>query len=252
MKRYFWFFSSAFLVIVLSACSVVAPLDDAVLLTQGDVIEANVLQTTALSDQFDSFKTAVFEKADWANGGFFNCGWKPDHVTFANSKMNIKLDDLDSHGKPFTSGEYRTKNTFKYGKYQCNLKAVKKSGVVTAFFTYNASPWDEIDVEILGKDTTKVQFNYFVNGVGGHETMYSLGFDASAAFHKYEFDWRSGWIKWYVDGVLARTVNTGARPSNAGKIMMNFWPGTGVDSWLGSFTYTTPLTASYDIVKYTP
>ena len=36
------------------------------------------------------------------------------------------------------------------------------------------------DVEILGKDTTKLQTNYFTDGVGGHETVISLGFDASA------------------------------------------------------------------------
>ena len=27
-------------------------------------------------------------------------------------------------------------------------------------------PWDEIDIEFLGKDTTKVQFNYFTHGRG--------------------------------------------------------------------------------------
>jgi beta-glucanase (GH16 family) len=33
--------------------------------------------------------------------------------------------------------------------------------------------------------------------------------------------------------------------------MMNLWPGTGVDSWLGPFTYTGPITAQYDSVQYT-
>lgn len=43
----------------------------------------------------------------------------------------------------------------------------------------------EIDIEVLGKDTTKVQFNYYTNGVGNHEYMYDLGFDASEGFHTY-------------------------------------------------------------------
>jgi beta-glucanase (GH16 family) len=34
--------------------------------------------------------------------------------------------------------------------------------------------------------------------------------------------------------------------------MMNLWPGIGVDSWLGPFTYTSPITAQYDSVQYTP
>ena len=39
-------------------------------------------------------------------------------------------------------------------------------------------PWDEIDFEFLGYDTTKVQLNYYTDGVGGHEYMLDLGFDA--------------------------------------------------------------------------
>ena len=33
--------------------------------------------------------------------------------------------------------------------------------------------------------------------------------------------------------------------------MMNLWPGTGVDSWLGQFRYSGQRTATYDWVKYT-
>ena len=31
--------------------------------------------------------------------------------------------------------------------------------------------WDEIDIEFLGKDTPKVQFNYYTNGQGNHESF---------------------------------------------------------------------------------
>ena len=51
------------------------------------------------------------------------------------------------------------------------------------------NPHDEIDIEFLGKDTTKVQFNFFVDGKGGNEYMYDLGFDASEEFHTYGFRW---------------------------------------------------------------
>ena len=53
---------------------------------------------------------------------------------------------------------------------------------------------------MLGKDTTKVQFNYYTNGVGNHEYMYDLGFDASEGYHTYGFDWQKDSITWYVDG----------------------------------------------------
>ena len=32
--------------------------------------------------------------------------------------------------------------------------------------------------------------------------------------------------------------------------MMNIWPGTGVDSWLGAYNGATPLKASYDWMSY--
>ncbi len=35
-----------------------------------------------------------------------------------------------------------------------------------------------------------------------------------------------------------------------GKIMMNVWPGIGVDDWLNAFDGTTPLTAKYQWATY--
>lgn len=45
-----------------------------------------------------------------------------------------------------------------------------------------------------------MQFNYYTNGVGKHEYMYDLGFDASEDFHTYAFEWKEDGITWYVDG----------------------------------------------------
>jgi endoglucanase len=126
-----------------------------------------------------------------------------------------------------------------------------------SLFTYTGpsegDPWDEIDIEFLGKDTTKMQTNYFTNGVGGHETLIDLGFDGAAGFHDYAFEWTEAAIRWYVDGNLVHT-ETGSRgplPTHPGKIMVNLWPGTGVDGWLGPFSYSSPLTAQYDALRYT-
>lgn len=120
------------------------------------------------------------------------------------------------------------------------MKPIKNDGVVSSFFTYTGpsdnNPWDEIDIEFLGKDTKKVQFNYFTNGIGSHEFIYDLGFDAREEFHVYDFEWRKDSITWYVDGAVVHTV-TEDIPSTSAKIMMNVWPGTGVDSWLNGITY---------------
>jgi beta-glucanase (GH16 family) len=216
------------------------------------------------TDNLDSFDTGRWAKADgWTNGSMFNVGWRADHATFANGQLTLRLDNVGCpagcSGKPYASGEYRTNVKYGYGRYTVRMKAAKGSGLVSGFFTYTGAsegdPWDEIDMEILGKDTTKFQANYFTNGTGNHETMISLGFDSALAFHTYTIEWTASAIRWYVDGALVHTEtgSRGALPSHPGKFMANFWPSIGVDGWTGPFTYPgTPITAVYDSFAFSP
>ena len=105
-------------------------------------------------------------------------------------------------------------------------------------------------IEILGKDTTKVQFNYFTDGKGNHEKIIDLGFDASQEFHTYGFEWTETSIKWFVDGkeVHSATENI---PKTPGRLMMNVWNGKGVDAWLNPYDGTVPLTAEYQWARFT-
>ncbi|MEU6935230.1 glycoside hydrolase family 16 protein [Streptomyces rubiginosohelvolus] len=218
----------------------------------------------SFTDTFDSYDTGRWHKADgWSNGGMFNVGWRADHTWFNGGVMGQNLDvatcPSGCSGKPYASGEYRTNELYSYGRFEARLQAVKREGVVTGFFTYtgpsDGQAWDEIDVEILGKNTTQMQTNYFTDGVGGHETVIDLGFDASAGYHDYAIEWwNQGTINWFVDGKLVHQENgsRGPLPTRPMRIMTNLWPGTGVDGWLGPFTYPgTPLTARYDWIKYT-
>jgi len=210
------------------------------------------LTTSHMGEGFDYYNSSKWEKADgWSNGGMFNCVWRASNVNFSNGLMSLAITRDPLGAYTYAGGEYRSRDTFGYGRYQVRMKPAKNSGIVSSFFTYTGSPWDEIDIEFLGKDTTKVQFNYFTSGQGNHEKIYNLGFDAAYGFHTYAFDWRSNYIAWFVDGrEVYRAYNN--IPSHPGKIMMNIWPGIGVDSWLGSYNGTTPLYAQYDWVSYDP
>lgn len=201
--------------------------------------------------------SSVFECSDgWTNGSMFNCTWRKSNVSFSDGSMKLKIDlDGDGSGKiPYSGAEFRSKGFYGFGLYEVEMKAIKNDGVVSSFFTYTGpsdnNPWDEIDIEFLGKDTTKVQFNYYTDGKGGHEHMHELGFDASEDFHKYAFDWQPDKITWYVDGVEVYSAEKNL-PSTPSKIMMNVWPGTGVDGWLKAFDGTVPLTAEYKSVNFT-
>jgi beta-glucanase (GH16 family) len=80
---------------------------------------------------------------------------------------------------------------------------------VTAIFLHRNGPRQEIDIEFLGKETTKMLVNVFYNpgpegtkleyGYRGTPTLIDLGFDATDDFHVYEIDWQPTVIRWLVD-----------------------------------------------------
>nr|WP_281248947.1 family 16 glycosylhydrolase [Bacillus alkalicellulosilyticus] len=190
----------------------------------------------------------------------FNATWYPEQVTFSDGKMKLQIDkEDDEEAVPeYKAGELRTNQFYQYGLFEVNMKPAKSTGTVSSFFTYTGpwdwdnDPWDEIDIEFLGKDTTRVQFNYFTNGVGNNEHYHDLGFDASESFNTYAFEWRPDSISWYVNGELVYTATENI-PQTPQKIMMNLWPGIGVDAWTGVFDgEDTPVVTEYDWVRYTP
>jgi hypothetical protein len=228
-------------------------------------------------DDMCTYEQYRWDKADgWGNSGIFNCAWRADHITHnsADCIMEIRLDDQPCpggcSGYPYASGEYRTDGFHGYGCYEARFKAPPNSGVVTSFFTYAKSPYDvppgyaadhnEIDIEILGKDTTKVQTNFYTNGDVGHEAIYSLGFDAAQGFHTYGFKWTSQGIWWYADGAELRHVaNSPSNPTpnendTPHRVMLNMWPVTSAGApWAGPFVYPgQPIHGHFDWVKFTP
>lgn len=209
---------------------------------------------TMFADFREGKRNRYFFASDgWTNGNEFGCFWLGSQAAISDGSLGLTLN-RESSGR-YISGEYRTNSFYGYGMYEVSMKPIKNIGVVSSFFTYtgpheNGNPWDEIDIEFLGKDTTKIQFNYFTNGVGEHVYLYDLGFDASEDFHTYGFEWAPGRITWYVDGKAVYTARKDI-PTTPGRIMMNVWNGVNVDGWLGAYDGAVPLTAEYQWVKFT-
>jgi len=211
-------------------------------------------------DHFDTFDPTLWYRSDgWANGADFGVAWLKDHVEFSDGKMVLRLDDVpNNHNKPYTSGEFSTLGKYSYGRIEGRLKAAKGVGLVTSLFTYSKHA-DEIDIEILGKDTTKLETNFFVKGVRGinAHAIIDLGFDSSEDYHDYAIEWSPNHIKWFVDGKLVRTVDGNGieLPSEPSAIMANLWSGAGAAArtWTGEFVYPgSRVRAYYDYIKFTP
>ena len=187
----------------------------------------------------------------YSNGGLFNCEWSRDAIKVENSKLNLSLS---RSGEKYYGAEYRSRSrSFHYGYYATRMKAADCSGVISSFFTYTNSPvWDEIDIEFLGRDMSIVQFNYYTDGVGGHEHIHRLKFDASKEFHEYGFEWLEGSISWYVDGMKVYTATENI-PTHPQTLMMNLWNCEGNDSWSGAFDSSKlPVHSEYEFISYIP
>lgn len=216
-----------------------------------------------------------FESDGWSNGDVFNVVWKSHNVQYADGVMKLGITEekatawLNDQEVEFdyTAGEARSQNYYHYGDYVVSMKPSANPGTASTFFLCTgpydvkriegedgtvvevANPHDEIDIEFLGKDTTHVQFNFFVNGVGGNEYMFDLGFDASEEFHEYGFRWLPDSITWFVDGepvykvTTDKTVKEGKNvrivdvlPQTAGRMLGNYWCGNErAWAWMGRY-----------------
>lgn len=221
-----------------------------------DLSDAPEFERKIIADFTKGEQAEVFTATDgYGNGDVFNVEWDTSMVTYADGAAKLSIAEKpegEGNDPTYThyGAELRSSNMYHYGFYSVSMKPSKVTGTCSAFFTYtgpydydeegNPHPWDEIDIEFLGKNTTMVQFNYFVNGVGGHEYEYELGFDASEEYHEYGFYWEEDRITWYVDGKPVYRVEESAKnplPSTPGRIMMNHWYGNArAEAWMGKYT----------------
>lgn len=165
--------------------------------------------------------------------------FSPENVVpHAEGGISLRLQHAKNE-KGASSGSIATKDDerFIYGRFETELKAAKGSGLITAFFLYRFDPWQEIDVEILGKDTTKILLNVFFNpgeqgdlynyGLRGTPVLIDLGFDASLEFHTYAIEWEPDEIRWFVDGRLIHVRHDGGPtpiPHLPMRFHANLWP----------------------------
>lgn len=167
--------------------------------------------------------------------------FRPDNVEPGSDGFSIRLERRAMPEREFASGGVVTKDEpesrFKYGRFETVMKAAKESGVITAFFLYRFDPWQEIDAEIVGNDTTKILLNVYFNpgeegdlfnyGLRGTPVLVDLGFDASLDFHKYAIEWEANEIRWFVDDQLIHVRREGFPtpiPNLPMRFFVNMWP----------------------------
>ena len=114
--------------------------------------------------------------------------------------------------RQYTSGSIASRWRYLFGRFVAEVRPSNVSGLITGIFLHRNAPRQEIDLEFLGRDTTKLLVNVYYNpgaegtkleyGYRGTPALIDLGFDATSEFHRYEIEWCANFIRWRVDGRL--------------------------------------------------
>lgn len=163
----------------------------------------------------------------------------------------------DIAAKDYKGAEFRTKQSFLYGRFEVRMKSAFREGMLSSFFTYHEfsgglENWNEIDIEILGRYPNDIQFNTITAGQTNHVSHYPLPFSPHEDFHTYAIEWTPNYVAWFVDDVEVYRQTGGhiSTLNKAQKLMMNIW-NPEAPNWAGQFNPDAlPAFAYYDWVKY--
>ena len=161
----------------------------------------------------------------------------------------------------YYGAELTGKEHFTYGRFEARMKMAAFPGTVTSMFlNYDLSwkkgtePWNEIDIEVLGKSKIKWQSNIItregdpsISDNTVTEQKHNFGFDATEDFHLYGIIWTPEYVAWEIDSVEVRRVNADVKNGSHAdsnqvafltkeeSLRFNFWASQ-TPSWTGAFT----------------
>lgn len=163
--------------------------------------------------------------------------------------------------KDYRGGEYRTRQSYLYGRFEVRMQSAAGSGVVSSFFTFRdyyeeglsgREHWNEIDLEWMGRRDNKVSTNVIIQNEWGSASEVFLSVNPHLDLNTYAFEWTPDAIRFYEGDRLLRTVS-GERADSVyhpQKLMMNIWPPSNA-AWAGTFNPDIlPVYAIYDWASY--
>ncbi|HOU90648.1 MAG TPA: family 16 glycosylhydrolase [Polyangiaceae bacterium] len=185
-----------------------------------------------------------------------------ENATVGGGRLSLSLTAANDATKPFRGVEMRSRETLTYGKVEVSTRFAAGSAVVSSLvLIYTPWPpddWNELDIEFLGKNTDRVQFNHMVNvppadPQTGHlqfPQLVTLPFNPAADFHTYAIEWVPGEARFIVDGALLHTATEEmARMVLPQNILLTIWASDAAD-WAGPVDSTTaPTSAEYDWIR---
>ncbi len=175
----------------------------------------------------------------WSNGSWTSAEWRREQVRLTPAGLALTLAASPSGAnKPFASGEISTVAEFRYGYFETRLRMPRGEGLVVGAFTFTRPggqrTWNEIDIELLGRDTRRLELTYHEGGRTRNRIV-TLPFDAAEGFHSYAFEWRPDAVRWYVDNRLVHEMRDPgvARLTRPQRFVVHLWNSEPLREWVG-------------------
>ncbi len=209
-------------------------------------------------DDFETLDESIWGISDgWVNGDWQNCMWSGENVSVKDGMLELGFSTRPNDKRKYTCGEIQSRHIYGYGTYEARFRTSTGSGLNAAFFTYigphHGKPHDEIDFEVLTRDTTAVSLNTYVGSAPKNGKRVPLPQPADGGFITYSFVWEPDGIRWYVDGEMMHETPPNAElPTNDQKIYASFWGSDSFPNWMGRFVEPdTDLVMDVDWIAFT-
>ncbi len=145
--------------------------------------------------------------------------------------------------KPYKGGELYSQREYLHGRVEMRMRMARGSGLLSTFFTYKGGSesantfWEEIDIEVFGKDDATTWQSNIITGLGSRTTseeVHDCGVSLADAYHTYVLEWTASYVAWQVDGIEVRRT-TGTQVSeltNPQSLRFNIWAAN-ITDWVG-------------------
>ncbi len=209
-------------------------------------------------DDFDHLDTSRWLVSDgWVNGEWQNCTWSKRAVSVTEGILKLHFRQSSNTHRDYICGEVQSHQKYGLGDYEVRMLTPKGSGLNAAFFTYTGpsqgTAHDEIDFEVLLRDTHRVSLNTYVSGIPENGATVELPHESDVEFVKYAFIWGHDGVKWYADDKLVHSsMGSGPLPTIPQKIFTSLWGSDTLVDWMGPFVAPDDdLVVQIDWISYT-
>lgn len=163
-----------------------------------------------------------------------------------------------AQNKAYKGAELLSQQAYRYGRMEMRMRMARGSGILSTFFTYkNGSEgaqtfWEEIDIEVFGKDDATSWQSNIITGLGTRVTTEAVHTNPTSladGYHTYALVWTPDFVAWEVDGSEVRRVESSqvSDLTNPQSLRFNIWAANIVE-WVGDFD--TSVLPQYQYVNW--